>query len=153
MTFPAVREGKIQRHSVPVNAPKGMSGFIFNTRRVPFSDIRVREAMFSLFDFEWLNANLFSGVYRRTGSFFDESDLSFRGNPLSEREIALIGAELSALPASIRDGSWRPPRTDGSGRDRTVMRRAIELLREAGYSIRDGVMTHSGGQPLTSRSS
>ncbi len=146
--IPAVREGKIQRHSVPVNAPKGMSGFIFNTRRVPFSDIRVREAMFSLFDFEWLNANLFSGVYRRTGSFFDESELSFRGNPLSEREIALIGPELSALPASIRDGSWRPPKTDGSGRDRAIMRRAIELLREAGYSIRDGVMTHSGGQPL-----
>ncbi|MCA3624755.1 MAG: ABC transporter substrate-binding protein [Methylobacterium sp.] len=147
--IPALRDGRIERHTVPINAPKGMSGFIFNTRRVPFSDIRVREAMLSLFDFEWLNANLFSGVYRRTGSFFDESDLSFRGNPLSEREIALVGPELAALPPAIRDGSWAPPKTDGSGRDRVVMRRAIDLLREAGYAIRDGVMTHSGGQPLS----
>lgn len=146
--IPAVREGRIQRHAVPVNAPKGMSGFIFNTRRAPFSDLRVREAMFSLFDFEWLNANLFSGVYRRTGSFFDESELSFRGQPLSEREIALVGPELATLPAAIRDGTWHPPKTDGSGRDRSVMRRAVGLLREAGYSIRDGVMTHAGGQPL-----
>lgn len=146
--IPAVREGRIHRHAVPVNAPKGMSGFIFNTRRAPFSDLRVREAMFSLFDFEWLNANLFSGVYRRTGSFFDESELSFRGQPLSEREIALVGPELATLPAAIRDGTWHPPKTDGSGRDRSVMRRAVGLLREAGYSIRDGVMTHAGGQPL-----
>lgn len=138
--IPAVREKKIIREHLPIRAPKGMSGFVFNSRRAPFSDPRVREAMFSLFDFEWLNANLFSGVYRRTGSFFDESELSFRSEPVSPREIALAGADLAGLRADFRDGSWRPPGTDGSGRDRLVMRKAVSLLREAGYAIADGIM-------------
>lgn len=140
--IPAVRDGRILRESIPIRAPKGMSGFVFNSRKAPFSDIRVREAMFSLFDFEWLNANLYSGVYRRTGSFFDESELSFKGHAVSPREIALAGAELATLRPDILDGSWRPPLSDGSGRDRKVMRRAIELLREAGFAVRDGAMVH-----------
>jgi peptide/nickel transport system substrate-binding protein len=147
--IPAVRDGRIRREALPIRAPKGMSGFVFNARKAPFRDRRVREAMFYLFDFEWLNANLFSGVYRRTGSYFDESDLSFRAGPLSPREVALAGPEIEQVRADIRDGAWRPPVTDGSGRDRRVMRRGIELLREAGYSIRDGVMVQADGQPLT----
>lgn len=145
--IPAVREQKIIRESLPIRAPKGMSGFVFNSRRTPFSDIRVREAMFNLFDFEWLNANLFSGIYRRTGSFFDESDLSFRGQPVSAREIALAGPDLAGLRPDIRDGSWTPPVTDGSGRDRAVMRKAVALLRDAGYAISDGIMK-KGDTPL-----
>lgn len=140
--IPAVRDGQILRESIPVRAPKGMSGFVFNSRKPPFSDIRVREAMFSLFDFEWLNANLYSGVYRRTGSFFDDSDLSFKGEPASSHEIAMAGPELAGLRPDILDGSWRPPVSDGSGRDRKIMRRAVMLLREAGFAVRDGAMTH-----------
>lgn len=147
---PAVRSGQIIRESLPVNAPKGMSGFVFNTRHPPFSDVRVREAMFSLFDFEWLNTNLFSDVYRRTGSFFDESDLSFSTHPLAKREVELAGSALETLPLAIRDGSWRPPRTDGSGRDRNIMRRAIELLSQAGYVIRNGTMVQrDSGAPFS----
>lgn len=146
----AVHEGRIVRESIPVRVPKGMSGFIFNTRRKPLDDPKVREAMFYLFDFEWLNRNLFASVYRRTSSFFDESDLSFHAGPVDEREKAILGDALDALPPAIRDGSWKPPVTDGSGRDRNVIRHALRLLEEAGYAIRDGVMTHrASGQPLT----
>ena len=146
----AVQDGRIIRESIPIRAPKGMSGFIFNTRKSVFSDPRVREAMFSLFDFEWLNKNLFAGVYRRTSSFFDESDLSFHAAPVDAREAKILGSALEKLPLAIRDGSWRPPVTDGSGRDRNVMKRAIALLAEAGYGIRGGTMVRlADGTPLT----
>lgn len=146
----AVEDGRVLRETIPVRAPKGMTGFIFNSRRPIFADPRVREAMFSLFDFEWLNAKLFAGVYRRTGSYFDESELSFRGHVVDARERAILLDAESALPAAIHDGSWAPPRTDGSGRDRVVMRRAIALLGEAGFALRDGVMTNQkSGEKLS----
>ena len=148
--IPAVEDGRIIRESVPIKAPKGMSGFVFNTRRAAFSDARVREGLFHLFDFEWLNKNLFADVYRRTGSFFDESELSFRSGPADAREAKILGSAFDALPAAIRDGSWRPPVTDGSGRDRKVMKRAIDLFAGAGYGIRDGRMVKlASGEPLT----
>lgn len=148
-SIPAVQDGRIIREAFPLAVPKGMSGFIMNSRRAPFNDIRVREAMLHLFDFEWLNANLFANVYRRTTSFFDESELSFQGHALSPREVALVGPELEALRPDIRDGQWKPPVSDGSGRDRRVMRRAVELLREAGFSVKDGTMQNASGQPFT----
>jgi len=148
--IPAVREGRVLRETIPLKVPKGMSGFIFNTRRKPLDDLKVREAMFYLFDFEWLNRNLFADVYRRTSSYFDESELSFHAGPVDEREAAILGDALAGLPAPIRDGSWKPPVTDGSGRDRTVIRHALGLLEEAGYAIQGGTMTHrASGQPLT----
>ena len=149
-SIPAVNDGRIQRENITLSVPKGMTGFIFNTRRPLLADPRVREAMLGLFDFEWLNANLFSNVYRRTSSFFDESDLSFRNQPLHPREVELVGTELNALPPAIRSGSWTPPLTDGSGRDRKVMRRAVALLREAGFGIREGnMLSLKDGTPLT----
>ncbi len=148
--IPAVEDGRIIKEMVPIRAPKGMTGFIFNTRRPIFTDLRIREGLFSLFDFEWLNRNLFADVYRRTGSYFDESELSFRAGPADAREAAILGPALAQLPPAIRDGSWRPPVTDGSGRDRQVMRKAVATLAAAGYAIRDGRMLHrETGQPLT----
>lgn len=148
--IPALSDGRILKETIPIRAPKGMTGFILNTRKGPLSDLRVREALTHLFDFEWLNRSLFGGIYRRTGSFFDESELSFRGRPLDEREARILGEAAASLPPAIRDGSWRPPQTDGSGRDRIVIRRAVELLHAAGYSIRDGAMVETKtGAPLT----
>jgi peptide/nickel transport system substrate-binding protein len=146
----AVEDGRILREAIPVKTPKGMSGFVFNTRRAVFSDIRIREGLFSLFDFEWLNRNLFADIYRRTGSFFDESDLSFRAGPADAREAQILGEALETLPPAIRDGTWRPPVTNGSGRDRAVIRRAIALFGAAGYGIRDGRMVSlKTGEPFT----
>src|SRR5271165_3069460 len=84
--FPAVRDGRIVRAAIPSLLPKGVSGFAFNLRRAPFADVRVREALASMFDFEWINANLFDGAYRRSEGFFDDSELSSIGRPASARE-------------------------------------------------------------------
>lgn len=140
---PAVRDGRIIRESLRFEAPKGMTGFVFNTRRAVFADIRVREALGILFDFEWANRNLFHGVYRRAGSFFADSELSALGVPANQREKAL----LTRFPGAVRDdilgGSWAPSATDGSGRDRDQARRALDLLQDAGFELQDGVLRNA----------
>ncbi len=148
--FPAINEGRVLREEIRSAAPKGMSGFVFNSRREVFAQRDVREAFFYLFDFEWINTNLFSNLYRRTASFFDESALSMRGQPLSAREAQLLGeASVAQLPEAIRAGNWHPPVTDGSGRDRAVMRNATTLFARAGYQITSGVMrAKTSGAPL-----
>jgi peptide/nickel transport system substrate-binding protein len=147
--FSAAKDGRVIRAGVPITAPKGMSGFIFNTRRPVFQDERVRAAMLHLFDFEWMNRSLFDGIYRRTGSYFDESDLAFPGHRVDGREEAILGEALARLPPAIRDGTWRPPVTDGTGRDRGVIREAVTRLKGAGYAIREGRMVKEAtGEPL-----
>src|SRR6202021_2071589 len=125
--FPAVRDGRTIKESLPYGLPKGMEGFAFNTRRSIFADVRVREALGMMFDFEWINANLYGGLYRRSRSFFDDSELASAGRPADAGERAL----LAAFPGSVRDdileGRWEPPITDGSGRDRMMGERALGI--------------------------
>ncbi len=146
--IPAVRDGRILLRNLKFEAPKGLSAFVFNTRKPIFSDARVREALALLFDFEWANRNLFFGVYQRSDSLFADSDLSASGRPMDAREQALAARLNANLPAAVAAGSWTPAASDGSGRDRTLARRAVELLAEAGYRLEDGVMTRRGGDPL-----
>jgi peptide/nickel transport system substrate-binding protein len=149
--IPAVRDGRIVREAVPSRLPKGMSGFVFNTRHAPFDDVRVREALAFLFDFEWINKNLFGGVYRRTGSYFEGSpELSARGRPADPRERTLLASFPGAVRDDILEGRWQPPVSDGSGRDRELARRALALLASAGFKQADGVMRHrESGEPLS----
>ena len=138
--FPAVRDGRTVKESLPYGLPKGMEGFAFNTRRSIFADIRVREALGMMFDFEWINANFYGGLYRRSRSFFDDSELASAGRPADAGERALLAAFPGAVRDDILEGRWEPPITDGSGRDRTMAQRALALLGEAGYAIKDGVL-------------
>jgi peptide/nickel transport system substrate-binding protein len=146
--FPAAKDGRIIKAAIPSTLPKGVSGFAFNTRRPQFADVRVREALASMFDFEWINANLFGGAYRRSEGFFDDSELSSIGRPVSERERAL----LKPFPGAVRDdmieGRWRAPISDGTGRDREIARHALDELGAAGYSLRDGRLDDAEGKPL-----
>lgn len=146
--FPAVKDGRVIKAAVPNRLPKGVSGFAFNTRRAMFANPRVREALASMFDFEWINANLYAGAYRRSEGFFDDSDLSSIGRPASEREKALLARFPTAVRADVMDGTWRAPVSDGSGRDRTIARRAIEQLERAGYTLRGGRIVDRDGTPL-----
>ena len=147
--FPAVRSGDIVREEFKPKLPSGMFGFVFNTRRPLFQDVRVREALTLAFDFEWVNRNLFGEVYARTESFWQNSDLSSYGVPASENELALIGDLKKDMEPEFIDGSYRLPVTDGSGRDRKVLKRSVDLLKDAGYTIRDGKMVDGKGKPLT----
>jgi peptide/nickel transport system substrate-binding protein len=142
--FPAIRNGRMIRDSQPLGGAKGMQGFAFNTRRAIFNDVRVREALTHVFDFEWINANLYGGLYRRTRSFFDETELASSGAPASARERALLSRWPGLVREDILEGKWTPPVSDGSGRDRANARKALELLREAGWTIQNGVLKRRG---------
>ncbi len=138
--IPAVREGRITRETVKLKSPKGMSGLVFNTRRPMFGDVRVREALGLVFDFPWTNSNLFFGLYRRADSFFSDSELSAQGKPASADERAFLAAHPGAVRDDILEGRYSPPDTDGSGRDRARARQALDLMKAAGYEIREGAL-------------
>lgn len=146
---PAVRDGRIIKEAFANGLPKGPMGLVFNTRRPIFSDIRVREALLLLFDFEWLNRNLYFGGYRRTASYFEGSELSARGRPADARERALLARFPGAVRPDILEGTWSPPVTDGSGRDRETLRRALALFNEAGYTLHGAELrSRKDGRPF-----
>jgi len=145
--FPAVQEGKVKKAVFESNQPQSMFGFFFNTRRPQFADRKVREALSMLFDFEWVNRNLFNDSYRRTASYWQNSDeLSAIGRPADEREKALLAPFPDAVQPDVMDGTYLPTRTDGSGRDRSVLRGALKKFGEAGYAIEDGKLVRDGRQ-------
>src|SRR5712692_4444557 len=134
--FAAVRDGRVLKEALPTGLPKASSYYVFNTRRPVFSDIRVREAISLLFDFEWINHSYFFDLYRRMASYFPDSQLSAHGRPADVRERALLMPFADAVRADVLDGTWSPPVSDGSGRDRVMLRRALDLFAAAGYELR-----------------
>ncbi|WP_428033050.1 extracellular solute-binding protein [Ancylobacter sp.] len=147
--FPAARDGRIVTEEIATGTPKPYSALIFNMRRSMFADMRVRQAMVELFDFEWANANLYFGLYRRNGSFYDDSELSSLGRPADARERQLLGAYGDAVLPQVMDGTWQAPRSDGSGRDRERLRRALDLFASAGWELKAGALVHRDtGQPF-----
>lgn len=136
--FPAAREDHLIRESFISAEPRPIMAFVFNTRRPIFADIRVRRAINELFDFEWVNSKLYYGVYRRNASFFEASELSARGRPVGARERALLAPFPGAVRPDVLAGLYEPPVSDGSGRDRNSLKRALALFAEAGWELRDG---------------
>jgi peptide/nickel transport system substrate-binding protein len=148
--FPAVRDGRVLKEALPTGVPKASSYFVFNTRRAVFSDIRVREAISLLFDFEWINHGYFFDLYQRSASYFDGSELSSHGRPADQREKALLAPFAEAVRADVLDGTWSPPVSDGSGRDRVTLKRALDLFAAAGYELRGtALVERKSGRPLT----
>ena len=146
--FPRMLDGRAVKDPIAVRTPKGMAGLVLNTRHAVFADIRTREALSYLFDFEWINTVLFEGVYKRTGSYFEGSDLSSSGKPASMDEKAILAPYPDAVRNDVMEGQWHPPVSDGSGRDRKNARKALELLQEAGWSLNKGTITNAKGEPL-----
>ena len=145
---PAVRDGLIRRETLPDESPSGTQAFFLNTRLTKFADRRVREALGYAFDFEWTNENLFFGLYDRTTSMFENSDLRARG-PISEPERALLEPFRAELPAEVFGEAYAPPVTDGSGNIRDGLMRARALLDQAGWSIAEGRLVDASGAPMT----
>lgn len=147
--IPQVRSGKIKLVSLPDGRPSGAQGFFLNTRRDKFADRRMRLALDYAFDFEWTNENLFFGFYTRTESYFENSGLKAEGPP-NEAELKLLEPYRETLPDSIFEEAYVPPKSDGSGRDRRMLRTASRLLRKAGWEIRDGRRVNARtGEPLS----
>lgn len=148
--FPAIRDGRIIKKALPLGGAKGMTGFAFNTRRAKFGDVRVREALAMLFDFEWINRNIHGNLFKRTRSFFDNSEMASTGRPASQTERDLLAQWPGAVRKDILEGKYAPPVSDGSGRDRSVARKAMKLLHAAGYRLNGDRLVHAKtGKPLT----
>lgn len=146
--FPAVTDGKVVLEKIAQKSPAPASGLAFNTRRKLFEDVRVREALTMAFDFEWANANLFSGAYTRTYGYYSGSDLSSKGRAADKRELAILSEAAAKLRPEFLDGSYGLPVSDGSGRDRKMLRKAVGLLAEAGWTITDQGLTNAAGEPF-----
>jgi peptide/nickel transport system substrate-binding protein len=142
--FPAIRDRTIVKDVLRPGRPIGMSGFVFNLRNRLFDDVRLREAMAMMFDFEWINANLYGGLYKRTLSYFDDSPYASSGRPASHAERALLARFPGSVREDILEGRWRPPIHDGSGRDRRIARKALELLADAGYELTETGLKKNG---------
>jgi len=146
--FPAVKEGRVTLAKLPQGRPAGMSGYVFNLRRGLFADARVRQALGLAFDFEWINANLLYGAYSRTTSFFSNSDLAAVGEPTSA-ERRLLDPLKAQLSPEVFGPPVLPPSTDGSGNNRANLGRADQLLKDAGWTIRNGKRRSTDGTELT----
>ena len=134
---PAVQNGLIKKELIEHQNPQGMQGFAFNTRKEIFEDKRVREALSYAFDFEWTNKNLFYNAYKRTNSFFENSELASSGVP-SGRELDLLNDYRELLPQKLFQEEYNPPKTDGSGFMRKELQEATKLLQDAGWELQEG---------------
>jgi microcin C transport system substrate-binding protein len=135
--FPAIKDGRVKRETLPDETPSGAQGWFINTRRDKFNDPRVREALIDAFDFEWTNKSIMYGAYTRTVSPFQNSDMVANGPPPPE-ELKLLEPFRGQIPDEVFGTPFVPPVSDGSGQDRTLLRKASQLLQDAGFPIKDG---------------
>lgn len=145
--FPALRDERVKRETIPDDTPSGAQGWFFNTRREKFKNPKLREALIQAFDFEWTNKTIMYGAYKRTHSVFQNSDLMATGKPGVD-ELALLEPFRGKIPDDVFREPFLPPVSDGSGQDRTLLRKASQLLQEAGFAIKNGKRVDARGEPI-----
>lgn len=148
--FPAVKDGMVVKYRFKHNNPIATQSFVFNTRRNPFQDIRLRQALTYAYDFEWQNKALFYGQYMRLQSYFANSELEAKGTP-SVEEMAVLKPVLAKLDPIQRAGvlkNWKYPVSDASGFNRNNLLTARQLLLNAGYQYKNGNLLDKKGQPI-----
>ena len=146
--IPAVSEGRLIKEQIPNGNPTGMQGFVYNLRRPVFQDVRVREALSLLLDFEWTNKQLFNGAYVRTRSYFDNSEMAATGRP-DAAQLAILEPLRGQIPEQAFGDAFQNSVTDGSGMIRAQQRKAYQLLQEAGWRIVDDKMVDASGKPVS----
>jgi len=146
--FPAYQEGRVRREELPDERPSGRQAWWFNTRRRKFQDPRIREALSYLFDFESVNRTIMFDSYERTQSYFENSPMKAEGMPPPD-ELALLEPYRDILPERVFGEAVSPPVSDGTGRDRTNLRRAYDLLTEAGCRFEGRNLLLPTGEPFT----
>jgi microcin C transport system substrate-binding protein len=146
--FPAIRDGRVKRGEIPDDTPSGGQGWLFNLRRAKFANPRLREALSYAFDFEWTNKTIMYGAYLRTHSVFQNSDMMAQGTP-SPEELKLLEPWRGKVPDQVFGEPVVPPVSDGSGQDRALLRKASQMLQDAGFPIRNGKRLSPNGEPVT----
>ena len=145
--FPAVRDGRVKTDTIPDDTPSGAQGWFINTRRKKFADKRLREALNNAFDFEWTNKTIMYGCYERTVSLFQNSNMMAKGKPGAE-ELKLLEPFRGKVADEVFAEPYVPPVTDGSGNDRAILRKAVELLQAAGCAVKSGQRVLPSGEAI-----
>jgi peptide/nickel transport system substrate-binding protein len=142
--FAAVADGRVLKKELDVEVPSGMSALALNTRRAPFHDQRVRRAFIAMLDAEWINRNLFNGLYQRTQSYFERSYLSSHGRKADAYELDLLAPFKDRVDPKVLAGTFKLPVSDGSGDNRANLQAAFKLLTEAGFKLEGGRLVKDG---------
>ncbi|WP_257263691.1 extracellular solute-binding protein [Endozoicomonas sp. ONNA2] len=145
--FPDITSGKVIKAEIPNKRIIGSPMIVFNTRRAPFNDIRVREAISYLLDFEWSNRTLFENAYTRANSYFPNSLYAASGIP-SSHEQALLEPFRTQLPQALFQQPFLSSKTRGDGSIRTQQQQALTLLGEAGWQLKGGKLVNRRQEPL-----
>jgi microcin C transport system substrate-binding protein len=145
---PAFRAGLYKKEVIPRGGVRPLQGFAYNTRRPIFGDRRVREALGYALDFEWTNKTFFYGLYQRSTSYFGNSELAATGLPEGD-ELKILEGYKEKIPDEVFTKAYEPPKSDGSGNIRESLRKALELLKQAGWSVKDGRLANDKtGEPF-----
>ncbi len=146
--FPAVQRGDVVKSTFQHQKPSGITGFVMNTRRAPFDDIRVREALIAAFNFEYINETLTGGSQPRITSYFSNSPLAMEPGPANAEVAEMLAPFKDILPEGTIQG-YALPVSDGSARNRAGIRAAMQALEDAGFTAQDGTMRNNAGKPLS----
>jgi microcin C transport system substrate-binding protein len=146
--FPAIKDGRVKQATLPDDTPSGGQGWFMNTRRDKFKNPQFREALIYAFDFEWTNKTIMYGAYKRTFSVFQNSNMTAEGKP-GEGELALLEPFRDRVPAEVFGEPFMPPVSDGSGQDRAMLRKASQLLQQAGFPIKNGKRVDAKGDAIS----
>ncbi len=141
--FPAVRDGYVKRQEVRIKRTQPMQAFVLNLRRPQFQDRRVRQALNLAFNFEWANKNLFYGQYERVGSYFQDSELAAPEALPTGRELEILNEVKDQVPPEVFTEVHKNPVNKDQGDLRQNLRKAVLLLKEAGWDVKNGVLTNA----------
>ncbi len=144
--FPAARDGRIVKREIRLGTPSGLRAIVINTRRPLLATAPLRRVMDLMFDFQWVNKILYGGLFNRTQSYFGNTVLSAAGRVASADERAILGNHLSA---QALETGYRPPLSDGSGRDRALKRQALAILDAAGYRLDGKTLRAADGKQVS----
>ncbi len=147
--IPAIRSGEAIKEALPHGRPERVNSLIYNLRRPPFDDIRVREALGLTLDFKWMNDNLFYGLYKQVNSYYPNSQLAATGTP-DDAQLQILEPFRATLSPDIFGPASQPPQSGTPDSMRANLRKADELLKEAGWIVKDGKRINAAtGKPFT----
>ncbi|MEL6449757.1 MAG: extracellular solute-binding protein [Pseudomonadota bacterium] len=145
--FPRATAGDVVKSEIAHRKPSGITGFVMNTRRAPFDDWRVREALITAFNFEYINDTLTGGAQPRITSYFSNSLLAMEPGPAKGAVASLLAPFNGKLLPGVMEG-YTLPASDGSLRNRRGLRRALGLMEEAGWTTQTGKLSNADGTPM-----